>query len=97
MVKIRTLVPVSHPTTDEQFGAGAEVDVADDVAAAWRAAGKASYIADEEASAKAAQTGHYSDVTGRDDVAPLGAGGSKTPGPQSDDDDEADKPRKAKR
>lgn len=91
MVKIRTLVPLTHPTTDEQFGADTEVDVADDVAAEWRAAGKASYIADEERNAEAAAHGHYGDVTGRDDVAtpqPSGRSG----GPQ--DDDEEPPPKK---
>jgi len=69
MVKIRTLVPLTHPTTGEQFGAGAEVDVADDVAKDWKADGKISLIADEEAAAKAANEGNFSARTAREDVA----------------------------
>jgi hypothetical protein len=68
MVKIRTLVPLTHPSTGEQFGAGTEVDVADDVAAGWRADGKVSMIADEEAAAEAANTGVYDARTGREDT-----------------------------
>ena len=40
MPKIRTLVPLTHPKTGEQFAAGVEVDVADEVYAEWRADGK---------------------------------------------------------
>jgi hypothetical protein len=69
MVKVHTLVPLTHPTTGEQFAAGAEVDVADDVAADWKADGKIAFSADEEASAKAAAEGNYSARTGRDDTA----------------------------
>lgn len=71
MVKIRTLVPLTHPTTGEQFGAGTEVDVADEVAADWRADGKVSLIADEEAAAERANEGVYGARTGRDDSTPL--------------------------
>lgn len=92
MVRIRALVPLRHPTTDEELAAGTEVDVAEDVATAWRAAGKISLISVEEANMQVA--GHYTDVTGRDDVAPLSPGGSQ-PGPQTDegDDDDEDQPR----
>lgn len=48
MVKIRTLVPLTHPTTGENFAVGTEVDVADEVAADWRADGKVSMLADEQ-------------------------------------------------
>lgn len=85
MVKIRTLVPLRHPTTDESFGADQVVDVADDVAAAWKNQGKISLIEDEERNDQAAT--HYSDVVGRDDVAtpqPSGRSG----GPQEEEDDE---------
>lgn len=66
MPKVRTLVPLMHPTTDEEFPLDTVVDVADDVAAAWKAAGKVSLIADEERNAQAAT--HYSDVVGREHV-----------------------------
>lgn len=68
MVKIHTLVPLTHPTTGEQFGAGTEVDVADEVAADWKADGKIAYSADEEAAAKTASEGNYSARTSREDV-----------------------------
>jgi hypothetical protein len=68
MVKIHTLVPLSHPTTGEQFAAGTEVDVADDVAADWKADGKIAYSDDVDAAAKAANEGNYSARTGREDV-----------------------------
>jgi hypothetical protein len=70
MVKVRTLVPLTHPTTGEQFAAGAEVDVAEEVFRDWRADGKASSIDDEQAQAKALQEGgSFSARTGRADVA----------------------------
>jgi hypothetical protein len=69
MVKIHTLVPLSHPTTGEQFAAGAEVDVAEEVARDWKADGKIAYSADEEASAKQAAQGNYGARTGREEVA----------------------------
>lgn len=69
MVKIRTLVPLTHPTTGEQFGPGTEVDVADEVAADWRANGKVSMIDDEKAAEKAASEGVYNARTGREDTA----------------------------
>jgi hypothetical protein len=68
MVKVRTLVPLTHPKTDELFAAGAEVDVADEVAADWRADGKVSLIADEQAAEKAAKEGNYSARTARSDA-----------------------------
>ena len=77
MVKIRTLVPLTHPSTGEAFAAGAEVDVADDVAADWRADGKVSLIADEEAQAKAANEGNFSARTSRAD-----AGEQEAPAPK---------------
>lgn len=68
MPKVRTLVTLSHPTTGETFAPDTEVDVADDVAAAWRADGKVSLIADEAAAAEAAESGVYDAVTGREDA-----------------------------
>jgi hypothetical protein len=97
VVKIHTLVPLTHPTTDEEFPADTEVDVADDVAAAWSAAGKISLVDVEEANMQRA--GHYTDITGRDDVAPLSPGASQS-GPQTEDEDEDDeqpKPRRGKK
>jgi hypothetical protein len=69
MPKIRTLVPVTHPKTGEQFGAGTEVDVDEEVFAAWRADGKASSIDDEKAAEQALREGgSFSARTGRGDV-----------------------------
>jgi hypothetical protein len=68
VVKIRTLVPLTHPKTDEQFAAGAEVDVAEDIAADWRADGKVALIADEKAAEKAAKEGVYDARTTRPDA-----------------------------
>ncbi len=69
MVKIRTLVPLTHPATGEQFGAGTEVDVADEVANDWKADGKISLVADEEAAAKQAAEGNFGARTSREDTA----------------------------
>lgn len=80
MVKIRTLVPLTHPTTDEHFAADTEIDVADDIAADWRAAGKCTLIEDEERNAQAAAEGNYSAVTTRKDVGLESSGG-----PQEDE------------
>lgn len=66
MPKVRTLVPLTHPTTGEQFAAGIEVDVADDVFAAWRADGKVADVAAEKEQAKA--EGNYSARTSREDT-----------------------------
>jgi len=66
MPKVRTLVPLVHPKTGEQFGVGTEVDVDNEVFAAWRADGKVSDVAAEQA--QAAQPGHYAERTGRDDT-----------------------------
>lgn len=96
MVKIRTLVPLTHPTTAEEFATGTEVDVADDVAAAWRAQGKVSFIADEEAAAKAASSGVYDAVTGREDVGQPNPSESP-PGPQTDEDEDEDQPSRSRR
>ena len=84
MPKVRALVPLE----DEEQGpiaAGQVVDVSDEQAAAWKAMGKISLIADEEASAEAAEHGVYDAVTGREDTAPLDPSATP-PGPQSDDD-----------
>ena len=70
MVKIRTLVPLTHPKTGEVFAAGAEVDVAEDVFNDWRADGKVLSIADEKAQAdKLAKEGVYDARTSREDTA----------------------------
>ena len=85
MPEVRLLVPIDEHHVDEIL------DVDDETATAWRAAGKASLVSDEQAQAD--QPGHYTDVVGRDDVAPLTPGASQ-PGPQTEDkDDEDDKPR----
>jgi len=60
MPKIRTLVPLTHPKTGENFAAGTEVDVDDEVFRDWRADGKALSIDDEQAAIKAAEGGVFS-------------------------------------
>lgn len=66
MPKIRTLVPLTHPKTGEQFAAGTEVDVDDEVFRDWRADGKVADLAAEAAQAE--QPGHFSERTGREDT-----------------------------
>jgi hypothetical protein len=82
MPKVRALVPLQ----DEEgpIGIGEVFEANDEQAAALRAQGKVSLIADEEAAAKAAEHGVYDAVTGRDDVA--GTPSGTPPGPQSDDE-----------
>ena len=96
MPEVRLLAPVTD-NEGKPHAAGEVVDVEEEVANEWHAAGKASLVADEKAQADPA--GHYSDVTGREDVAPL-APGSPQPGPQEEtpDKDDDDRPRgKAKK
>jgi hypothetical protein len=78
MVEVRLLAPY------QEHAAESVIDVDVETAEALRAAGKASLTSMEQASAEV--PGHYTDVTGRDDVAPLGGGG--VPGPQADEPDE---------
>ena len=87
--QVRALVPLE----DEEgpIGIGQVVDVSDEQAKEWRAAGKVSLVADEEAAEQRAQHGVYDAVVGRDDVAGT-PGGQTPPGPQTDDED--DKPAK---
>ena len=66
MPKVRTLVPLTHPKTGENFAAGTEVDVDDEVFADWRADGKAADVAAEQAQAE--QPGVYSARTAREDT-----------------------------
>lgn len=66
MPKIRTLVPLVHPKTGENFAAGTEVDVDDEVFTAWRMDGKVADVAAEEAQAQ--QPGVYDARTSRDDT-----------------------------
>jgi hypothetical protein len=66
MPKIRTLVPLTHPKTGEQFAAGVEVDVDEDVFKDWRADGKVADVAAEEAQAK--EPGVYNARVGREDT-----------------------------
>lgn len=84
MPKVRLTVPVTD-NEGKPHAQGEVVDVDDEVATEWRNAGKASLVEDEERNAKAAAEGHYSDVTGRDDVGALGGSGTQ-PGPQTDDE-----------
>lgn len=64
MPRIRTLVPLTHPKTGEQFAAGVELDVDDEVFRDWRADGKVADLQAEEAQ----QPGVYSARTGREDT-----------------------------
>jgi hypothetical protein len=68
MVKVRTLAPLTHPESGEQLAAGAELDVSDEVARDWKADGKISLVADEQAAAKTASEGNYSARTGREEA-----------------------------
>jgi len=81
MPKVRTLVPLE----DEEgpIAVGDVIDVSDEQAAEWRAAGKVSLIEDEERNA--AQAGVYDAVTGREDVAAPQPTGQDSGGPQEDD------------
>ena len=66
MTKVRTLVPLTHPKTGEQFAAGVEVDVDDEVFRDWRADGK---VSDVSAQAEQdAKPGVYDARSGRDDT-----------------------------
>lgn len=70
MPAVRALVPLT--TEDGKTLAPDEVaNVSDAQAVDWKANGKVSLIADEVASALAAGEGHYTDITGRDEVEPL--------------------------
>lgn len=83
MPKVRLLVPLADPLVEgNTFGAGQVVDVSDEQVAAWKADGKISVVADEEAAAKAASQGHYSDITGRDDTEPLEDEDAREPEPR---------------
>ena len=94
MPEVRLLVPITD-NQGKEHPAGEVIDVDVDTAEAWRAAGKVSLISMEEAQAEV--PGHYTDVTGRDDVAPL-TPGATPPGPQAadEDEDDDDKPKARK-
>ena len=93
MPKVRLLVSTAD-AEGNSYAPNQEADVSDELANEWRLAGKAQLVEDEQRSAAAAEQGHYTDVTGREDVAPL-APGSPQPGPQAEDkgDDDEDQPR----
>jgi hypothetical protein len=95
MPEVRLLVQAADKDGKEH-PAGEVVDVDDETAASWRAAGKASLVADEKAAEEAAAQGHYSDATGREDVGALGGGGA-TPGPQAEEDEDETKSRRGKK
>jgi len=88
MPKVRALVPLQED--EGPVGVGEVFETSDEQAAALRAQGKVSLVADEEAAEKAANQGVYDAVTGRDDVA--GPPSGPLPGPQADDEDDDDKP-----
>jgi hypothetical protein len=94
MVEVRLLVPVAD-NKGKEHAAGEIIHVDDDTAEAWHAAGKVSFTSVEQAQIN--QEGHYSDVTGREDVAPLSPGAS-APGPQAEEESDEDaKPKKGKK
>lgn len=96
MPKVRLLAPAID-NSGNPHAADEVVDVSDELAQEWRLSGKASLLEDEERQAQAAQGGNYTAVTGRDDAAALGGGGSgKLPGPQAEDDEDEPK-RKARK
>jgi hypothetical protein len=87
MVKVRTLVPLTHPESGEQVAAGAEVDVSDEVARDWKADGKISFLEDEQAAEKTANEGNYTARTGREEAGGKNADdAAKAPAPPPDDD-----------
>ncbi len=91
MVEVRLLAPYQDHAAD------AVIDVSVEEAESLRAAGKASLITAEKASEEAAAQGHYTDVTGREDVAPLSPGAPQ-PGPQEETgDDDDDPPKRSKK
>lgn len=87
MPKVRALVALEGPKGP--IAPDEVINVSDEQAAEWRAAGKVTLIEDEERNAEAAAQGHYSDVTGRDDVA--------TPQPGSSGGPQEDEPKKGKK
>jgi hypothetical protein len=90
MPEVRLLAPVTDDDGKEH-AAGEVLDVDEETARALQASGKVSLVSDEQKQTE--QGGHYTDVTTREDVAPLTPGGS-TPGPQAEDEaDEEDKPK----
>jgi hypothetical protein len=92
MPEVRLLVPITD-NDGKPHAPGEVVDVDVETAEAWRAAGKVSLVTAEQAAEEAAAEGHYTDVTGREDVAPLSAGASP-PGPQAEPgDDDEDEPK----
>jgi hypothetical protein len=93
MVKVRTLVPLTHPKTGEQLAAGAEVDVPEEVAADWKADGKISLVADEQAAAKTANEGNYAARTGREEAG--GKNADEAAKASSSDDDTPPKSKKS--
>lgn len=68
MPKVRPLVPVQD-AQGKNYAVGEEVDVDDETANAWHAAGKAALIEDEKRNAEAAEHGSYSERITREDTA----------------------------
>ena len=84
MVEVRLLAAASdaegNPLAVDQI-----LEVDEQTAAAWRAQGKASLIADEQARLQEVlEHGHFGDLTGREETGPLGST-PEAPGPQTDD------------
>lgn len=93
MPEVRLLVPITD-SDGKEHPAGEVLDVDVETAEAYRAAGKVSLITTEQSLAD--QPGHYTDVTGREDVAPLSAGASQ-PGPQEETKDDDEPPKRGKK
>jgi hypothetical protein len=79
MVKVRTLAPLTNPETGDQLAAGAELDIPEQVAREWKADGKVSLVADEQAAAKTASEGNYSARVGREQAGGKNADDEETP------------------
>lgn len=88
MPEVRLLVPITD-NDGKEHPAGEVIDVDVETAEAYRAAGKVSLVSMEQEQAET--SGHYTDVTGRDDVTPLTPG--TPPGPQEETKDDESPPR----
>jgi len=96
MVEVRALVPLVDKEGKE-IALDEVVDVDADQAAEWRAAGKVSLITAEKALEEAARSsGHYSDVTGREEVGQVQHATSH-PGPQTEEEEDEPQGRKARK
>jgi len=84
MVEVRVLAAINdavgNPLAVDQI-----LEVDEQTAAAWRAQGKVSLIADEQARLQEVlEHGHYGDLTGREETGALGST-PEMPGPRTDE------------